>query len=66
MNITNTRSTKFKVKAEIKLLVDCQLLRTYFFLGKKKNKFETKMNTDLSFSVVVILNWTTSPHAWNV
>lgn len=56
MNITNTRSTKFKVKAEIKLLIDCQLLRTYFFLGKKKNKFETKMNTDLSFSVVVILN----------
>lgn len=56
MNITNTRSTKFKVKAEIKLLIDCQLLRTYFFLAKKKNKFETKMNTDLSFSVVVILN----------
>lgn len=34
MNITNTRSTKSKVKTEIKLLIDCQLLRTYFFLDE--------------------------------
>lgn len=36
MNITNTRSTKFKVKAKIKLLISCKLLRTYFFLEKNK------------------------------
>lgn len=42
MNITNTRSTKFKVKAKIKLLISCKLLRTYFFLEKNKLKILNK------------------------
>jgi len=47
MNITNTRSAKFKVRTEIKVLIDCQLLRTYFFLGKKPHKQTKKLEQKL-------------------